>query len=116
MEIGEFFAFAIAGIIGGLFFDAGKIVRILFLNKLIVTAIIDFICIVLISFVMFFVHYKYLNFQVGIVSSGIFLLFFGIERISLGFLLAKFSSRLYNCGVKLSLKLKSTQLGKRIFR
>ena len=116
MQFGGFIALMSAGIFAGFLYETICVVKKLFCNRIWVVVFCDFIFAVLAGGLFAIVEYKYLNFQIfgfGVAAfvSGIF-----VERISLGFLLAKTYSYIYNKVKELAKKYANTKFGKKTLK
>lgn len=98
-------AFIIAGICSGIIFDIGNFIKFLFSNKKFPSIIIDIIQTSFIIFVEFIINLKYNYGQIRLFPIFIFLIFFTIERLTLGKIVAKFYSSCYNNLIKLICKM-----------
>ena len=114
MSLGGFFALSIAGIIAGFIYEVGVLIRFLLKNKIWFTVIVDFFVACFMGVCFVFAEFKYLNFVISFYSVSFFVFGIILERISIGFLLAKNLFRIYNYIVRLLSKFSKTKLGRKI--
>lgn len=114
MNLGGFFALSIAGIIAGFMYEVGVLIKFIFKNKIWATIIVDFCVTCLMGFCFIFAELKYLDFTISFYSVTFFVLGVCVERISIGFLLAKNLFRIYNSIVKMCKKFCKTKFGSKI--
>ena len=88
--------FLTAGVVGGFIFDAGNYIKFLFSNKKAPYVVIDFIETSMCLGLLFFVNLKYNYGQVRLFPALIFFIFFSLERITIGKMLAKIYISCYN--------------------
>lgn len=113
-QVSLFFIFTAAGIFWGVVREAGQLCRFAFFKSKIVTTVTDF-------FVYFSCGIIFLLTSLIFASGAIrgymvfgFLLGFAVERLSLGFLLAKQLEFIYNWFRNLFKRFSKTKLGKRL--
>ena len=112
MGIGGFFVLTSAGIFAGFVYEIGLFVTRLLKNKIYIKVVCDFFAAVSMGTILVAASYHYLNFNIHIYGIMCFVLGVLIERISLGFLLAKIFYAIYNVVTKATNKLKTTKFGK----
>ena len=112
MTVGTFFVLFVSGIVAGLLFGFGKLIKRIFFCKIIPTTIIDFFVGIAICGVFFFSEYLFLNFVLSFY--GVLAFVFGIvlEQITIGYLLAKYINIMYNWAKGA----KDTKIGARILK
>lgn len=93
--------FLLAGILGGLVFDIGNFIKFLCSNKKAPSIFIDFIQTIICCLILFFVNLKYNYGLFRLFPIIIFLIFFTLERFTLGKIIAKFYNLCYNLLTKL---------------
>lgn len=114
MSLGGFFALSIAGIIAGFVYEIGVFVRFCFKNRIWATVVVDFAVACLMGLCFIFAEYRFLNFALSFYSVAFFVVGIALERISVGFLLAKNLFRVYNYVIKVWTKLAKTRFGRKI--
>ena len=116
MNIGEFFILFSAGIVAGFVFEIGRAIKLLLKNKIYFVIAIDFVVAIAVGVVFVFAEYNYLNFNIFGFTALAFLAGIFVERISLGFLVAKTFFFIYNVFAKWLKKFSATWLGKRTLK
>ena len=116
MQVGGFVVLFVSGICSGLVFDLSKLFKFITKNFIAICVIADFLSVIIGGAFFCFAEYYFLDFKLygfGVIA---FLLGFFVERISIGFLLAKTGRWVYNVSVKVNNRLKSTKIFNKIYK
>ena len=116
MPLGGFFALVIAGIFAGFVYEVAGLVKLICKHHILAVIILDFVAAIGFGALFVLVEYFYLDFNVTFLSVLFFALGICLERISLGFLLAKFFRYIYNEIAKVLFKFKTTRVGKKVLK
>lgn len=116
MPLGGFFALAIAGVLAGMVYECFRTARYLFGNKVWLTVVLDLVCVCIMGSFFFVAEFKFLDFKIYGFGILAYILGIIIERSTLGFLLAKYFSYVYNWVKKIASKKPKTKLGKRLLK
>lgn len=110
MQLGGFFVLATAGIMSGFIYEIGSAINHIFKNRIYIKTVVDFFASVSMGAIFFIAELRYLNFNHMWVGLACFIFGLCIERISLGFLLAKSFNGIYNVAIRLMQKVKKTKI------
>lgn len=116
MTIGAFAAICGAGIFAGLIYDVGKVLRLLFANKILPTVVIDFITALACGGLFVAAQILFCNFALSGYAFLAYFLGLILQRTTLGFLLANHLQSVYNWFKSKKEKFAATRVGRRIFK
>ena len=116
MPLGGFFVLTIAGILAGFVYEIGVVVKLIFKNRIWAMVVIDFFAAAAMGALFVAAEILYLNFRIFGFGVASFVFGIVIERISIGFLLAKILSGVYNKVGKVVAKFQKTKIGTKLLK